>query len=274
MAKRTLLNGVVNRVALVGIELEGGWDGPVAGEEIIGDGSVHFDPAPAPRRLATILAEDAAAAAQRTQQPIISPKYRKGEIASKNGMPVEMLADWMKQCYPQHVNHTCGLHVHMSFFHRLNYSRLLVPEFTPFIIESLKQWGTRACVPDDHMFWNRLNPEHPWTREHCRHEYLGDNQVTVKRKDYNSRGTDHSRYTFINYCDGQHRTIECRGLPMFGTTGQLVTTHDIEAATLAVMEVVNATNRYLSKMRQRERPVRIAVPEKCAVSQEFGSIIR
>ena len=40
--KREILNGLTNRLHLVGIELEGGWDALVEGEVIVPDGSVKF----------------------------------------------------------------------------------------------------------------------------------------------------------------------------------------------------------------------------------------
>src|SRR3990167_9747654 len=45
-SKRPRLNGVVNRIKLIGIELEGGWDKCPAGEEIQKDGSVKFPGTP------------------------------------------------------------------------------------------------------------------------------------------------------------------------------------------------------------------------------------
>jgi hypothetical protein len=258
--KRQLVNGIVNRIALVGIELEGGWDLPVEGEKIVHDGSVQFEdpwtdmiePAPGARKIAV------ARATPRPHPQMI------GEIVSGK-LTIDAIEPWIVKCHPQHVNETCGLHVHMSFFNKLNYSRLMVPEFTGHMIDELNRFGLAEGIPQGHMFWKRLDPNHPWTQRHCRHQFLGDKQVLVKKKDYNSRGTDYSRYTFINYCHAQQPTVECRGLPMFDSA---------ELAYKAVMAVVTATNRFLSKIRMREKSVSAGVIERPAFFQEIGAVVR
>jgi hypothetical protein len=265
MSKRQLFNGVVNRIAGIGIELEGGWDAPVKGHQIVRDGSVKFKQPKMP-----IITDPITGA--RTYGPPDGkfPKHEVGEIVSpgpNRGGPlkIDTFEEWVRLCYPQHVNETCGLHVHMSFFTKLNYSRLLTPDYMDFVIESLGEWGRKAGIPGDHMFWNRLNPAHPWTLEHCSHQFLGENQIHIREKDFRSRGTPYSRYTFINYCHAQHHTVECRGLPMFETADE---------AVAAVGAVLDSTNRFLSKMRLREKRVVVDVPVLPDITQEFRSIIR
>ena len=271
MAKRTLIDGVVNRVALVGLELEGGWDAPVDGHKIIHDGSVKFED-PYTDIITDPVSGRKTLVARADPKPF--PRHNVGEIVSGK-LPVEEVEGWLRKCYPQHVNETCGLHVHMSFHHKLNYSRLIVPEFTNHVVNELRHFGKREGVPEGSMFWNRLNPEHPWTRHHCMHRFLGDKQVLMKKKDYNSRGTDYSRYTFINYPYGQNLpTVECRGLPMFGAAGRLTATEDVELAIKAVMAVITATNRFLSKVRLREKKINVSVPIRPTITYEIGSIVR
>lgn len=284
---KDLLNGIRNRIALVGIELEGGWNRD-PGTSIIRDGSVEFHRSdarpPRPMRSAngTIVLVDENSG--RIVEPMATPataaaaRYPTaiGEVVSPrppNALTVHNYAVWMRKVYPQMVNETCGLHVHVSFAHRLNYSRLITPDLTPFVVEQLAQWGRAECIPADHMLWARLNPDHPWTRQHCAHLFLGDNQVKVVKKEYNSRGTPHSRYTFINYCEAQHHTVEYRGLPMFGRP-EGVTGEDIEQAVRAVSTVLTATNKFLSKIRQRERAESVAVVARPPIMQEFGAVIR
>jgi hypothetical protein len=267
MSKRQLFNGVVNRIAGIGIELEGGWDAPVEGHTIVRDGSVKFVQ---PKMRRTIDPQTGLDRFVTVQEGLKFPKYEIGEIVSpgpRNGGPLTInnFADWLRRCYPQHVNETCGLHVHMSFYTKLNYSRLLTEDYMLFVIESLKNWGRKAGIPEDHMFWSRLDPTHPWTQQHCAHQFLGENQITINRKDFNSRGTPYSRYTFINYCHAQHNTLECRGLPMFSTADESIA---------AVGAVLDATNRYLSKMRLREKKFIVDVAVQPDLVQEFRSIIR
>lgn len=265
--KRELINGVVNRVALVGIELEGGWDHSIKGEQIVRDGSVRFN-GPRVEVMADVFTGERRNVVRGNER---LPQYDIGEIVSK-AIPIGAVEAWLKKCYPHHVNETCGLHVHMSFYNKLNYSRLIVPDFTPFVVEELKAFGRATNIPAEQMFWRRLDPDHPWTREHCRHVFLGNQQVLVGKKDYNSRGTDHSRYTFINYCDKLHNTVECRGLPMFGNGP--TTPEDVELALKAIMAVVTATNRFLSKQRSREKTVQVSITERPALFQEIGSVVR
>lgn len=259
--KRALFQGVINRIRLVGIELEGGWDKGVpkalvpAG--IIRDGSVEFRP---PDRYDDV-----------TRMRM--PEYAIGEAVSLP-MQAEQAESFIRTCYPQHVNQTCGLHVHMSFYHRLNYSRLMTPEYMQFLIEELRRFGTQRAIPDDSMFWARLDPDNAWTRRHCAHVYLGDRQVAIDHKDYHSRGKEWSRYTFINYCDMQHNTVEVRGLPMFGTTGAVTTKADVDLAIDAVHCVITSTNRFLSRIRHREKKTNCFVEESYPVVQEIGHFVR
>lgn len=252
-----MLNGIVNRIAKIGVELEGGWDAPIPGYKVIRDGSVIFkqmNEVPFRTNPRTGILEPAIAG-------MTFPKYAIGEIVSPP-LDINKLEEFLTQCHPQHINETCGLHVHMSFAHKLNYSRLMTPEFTPCIIQAIKAWGKAQELPAAHPLWDRVNNPH---HQHCAQVYLGDKQVYVKGKDYHSRGTEYSRYTAINYCENQHHTIECRVLPMFDTASQ---------ALSAIMCVLNATNLFLSKIRQRERKVSATVLERPSVFSEIGSIVR
>ena len=214
-----------NRIAAVGIELEGGWHEVPKGLQIVRDGSVNF--------------EEEARFTSRTLPPMKFPRYI-GEIPS----PVLQLTDvedWMTLAYPACVNATCGLHVHMSFTFKLNYMRLMTPAFTPFIVKGLQRWAKGESLPATHPIWERItNPDH----RHCAHVYLGDAQVKVDHKDFHSRGKPHSRYTAINYPWGQGKpTVECRLLPMMS---------DVQQGIRAVKEVILLTNTFLAKVKERE----------------------
>lgn len=267
MSQRPTFNGVINRVNLVGVELEGGWDARPSQvyvpNGVVRDGSVVFErPEPYYDGNGKLTIDKTA----------IYPKFAVGEAVS-TPLAVERTEEWMRVAYPQHVNDTCGLHVHMSFHHKLNYSRVMTPDYMQFLVRELKTFGKLHNIPEG-PFWNRLDPTHPWTQKHCAHIYLGDRQVLVAEKDYNSRGKEHSRYTFVNYPDRQHQTVECRGLPMFGTPGKLVTKEDVDLAVAAVHAVITATNRFLSKIRTRERQVQSFVDEGYPIMQEIGQFVR
>lgn len=285
-SKRPLLNGVVNRIRLVGVELEGGWDVVPDGLVVEKDGSVKFEPPRQVsgtfdaaveeyrRQLTTRLARGEGPIPERPARPRITPVDApvavtipmpkvKGEIVSRP-MEIGAVEEWITKCYPQHVNHTCGLHVHMSFHYRINYSRLMTPAFTPYMVNAVKEWAEQEGLPKDHPQWNRLNPNHEWTQQHCLHQYLGDAQSKVGHKDYHSRGKAHSRYTFVNYPDAQHHTVEVRGLAMF---------EKADVAVRGVLAVIDATNRFLSKVRERDRTIRAAVPRREEITGNYGSYL-
>ena len=274
-----MLNGFVNRLRLVGIELEGGWDTPPPG--YVRDGSVKF----AQERPVRASFEDMVMELRRdTQRRVVAPARRaveapvavqmpvpavKGEVVS-NPLTVDQIEGWVRSVYPKYVNETCGLHVHMSFFHKLNYGRLMGGmAFTTWMVGKLRTWAEREGLPKDHPQWRRFDPDDPWTRQHCAHLYLGEAQARVTRKDYESRGKPYSRYTFVNYChdmpghDGPRATVEVRGLSM---------PDNPDTAIRAVMAVLDATNEFLSKIKQKERVERIRVQPKAVTEQVFRSI--
>lgn len=257
-SKRRKLNGIVDRIRLVGIELEGGWDKAPEGETIIKDGSVKFLPQIRPPSLQPF--DPSTVHDLFTTERLPVPAY-KGEIISRP-ITIEKIPRWVKHCYPKVVNESCGLHVHMSFYYNANYSRLMIPEFTPWIVGKVLAFAKAEELPRDHPQWDRVKKKnHP----HCAHLYLGEAQAKMTRKDYESRGKPHSRYTFVNYCDSQHHTVEVRGLAMMETADQ---------AIRAIMCVVTGTNEFLSKLRQREKPERVVVSKKSEAQQEFRSYLR
>lgn len=234
-AQRRLRLSSKNRINQLGIELEGGWDKMPKGmakwcgrTDITRDNSVVFEPPPVVTDPVT------GARSFATPMPVVT-----GEIPSR---PLAMTEwhDFMHACYPHHVNATCGMHVHMSFTTKLNYQRLMDPAYMTHILKALYEWATKENLPSTHPLWDRLgNANH----NHCAHIYLGDAQVKVDHKDFRSRGTAYSRYTAINYCYAQHRTVEVRVLPMMD---------EVEQAIRAIQTVIDATNGFLAKIKTRE----------------------
>ena len=251
--ERPRLNGVINRIASVGVELEGGWTKD-PGQPIQRDPSVKFVP---PKGV-----EDPATGRIVYPPGTVVPRWT-GEIPTPNGgLPVTTVEAWMLQYYPQLVNETCGMHVHTSFKRKMHYQQLMTPEFTKRMVTSLQEWAEAEGFPATHHIWARLKkPDHP----HCAHTYCGDEQVKMKKKDFNSRGTPWSRYTAINYCAAQHNTIECRLLPMMETA---------EQGVRAVMRVLDTTNRFLSQIRQKETKHFISIPHRGEVLQDYTAYVR
>jgi hypothetical protein len=262
IVKRQRLRGVVSRVHRIGIELEGGWDRYPEGYEIEHDGSVKFDPP-----FTVHYGDDGSVVYRSTEdnsiieksvvQRFIVPAI-KGEIVSHPMKPDEF-EEWLREYYPPHINDTCGLHIHMSFSHKLHYQRLMTPDYTEHLLRELRKFAIN--FPKDHTIWKRLNNK---DHDHCAHIYRGEGQVGMKRKDYHSRGTDHSRYTAVNYCYGLHKTLECRLLPMFTTPDEAIS---------AINFVIDTTNRFLSVMKRREYKEKIHIRLRPEVFREFEALI-
>lgn len=216
------LGKVKNRIKLLGIELEGGWcHGKFPRDENFEkDASVFHDRTPVQRL--------------RVKELKIS---HIGELPSKKMMPAA-LSVWMKRCYPHMVDETCGLHLHMSFYSKIHYSLLMIPEFQKTVIVYMKDWAVEEKLPPNHPIWDRING----ANEYCNHEFHADLQVCENKKDY-----DHfrkgNRYTAIAYRGG--KTIECRLLPMFETVDQSIR---------ALKKVIDITNASLVKVAEKLEP--------------------
>lgn len=121
-----------------------------------------------------------------------------GETAS---MPLvwENVKPWIDKNYPDKVNTTCGLHVHISVKSDSDYIRLMDPEFERFFLIRMEEFGKSMKYPQDHPFWCRLKGSNPF----CAKDHKPEEQVIRTDK----RGP---RYAQLNYCYGLHGTLECR----------------------------------------------------------------
>src|SRR3990167_1168176 len=228
-------SGLRNQVYLVGIELEGGWTKLPDGTHPVHDGSVSVE-FPKDRefeRRYNEWSKLALKAAEEGRPFRVQPPTRTaetGEIPS-NPMELDKIEPWMKKFYPQIVNDTCGLHVHMSFKSALQYQRLMTPTYPATIIEYFTSWAKSEGLKDSHPIWERLSGKN----RYCKHEFHAQQQVTSK-KDHNQTRPGH-RYTIVNYCYSVHGgTLECRLLPMFETAAQGIR---------AVEHVLAITNAFL-----------------------------
>lgn len=215
--KDSHLSTARNRIALVGIELEGGWEKLPKGAEVTRDSSVRF--------------------------PI--PIAHVGEIVSR---PLELTeyAKWMKTFYPHHVNETCGMHVHMSFKTALTYSRLMNAKYPATVVRYVRKWAEDEGLGMDHPIWARLDPTSPIASEYCQHIYQAEDQVFVQRKEYEHHARGH-RYTVVGYPYGRHTTVEVRLLPMMATS---------DLAVRAIAHVLKITNAYLVATARREEKIK------------------
>lgn len=190
-------------INLVGVELEGGWDH--APRRMIHDGSVNFNT----DRIEYV-----------------------GEIPSPPFPFTDALKKWIKDNYPQHVNQSCGFHVHVSFTRMFYYQVLMSRDFFNYFLKEARAWGQEHC-PDYGAFWRRMDGR----THYCAPNYMPDEQACLTQK-------ADPRYSALNYCFSLHKTIESRLMPMFETP---------ELAWEATSFTVNAMRRYLARNSRIER---------------------
>ena len=208
-----------NRIHRIGIELEGGWDKlPKGVSGLVGDSSVQFE--------------------QLTRPPFV------GELPSP---PLDMKTwpSWLKDNYSQHVNTTCGMHVHMQPLTALTYQRLMDPRYPATIVVEFKKWAKREGFAAEHHFWGRLAGQ----SRYCQHKFYADEQISKAEKGFNQEQFGH-RYTVIHYAYRRFGTVECRLLPMMTDAAQ---------AQRAIQELLDVTNAFLLATAKKEPRVGVQV---------------
>lgn len=206
-----------NRVALVGVELEGGWTTIPKGlrrEDFVRDGSL--DP--------------------------LARKHPEALVMELPSPPLEEAAmeQWMRAHWPQIVDETCGMHVHVSFKTSLAYSKVVREEYPGTIVTYMRKWAEGERVDKKSCLWDRLDGKSTY----CQHVFHGDAQLNNTRKDHDKVRKGH-RYTVVNFCWGRGiPTAECRLLPMFS---------DVEQGIRAMKEIIRITNRFLAVTARQGR---------------------
>lgn len=220
-----------NRLNLIGVELEGGWERlPSGGVAPQRDGSIRFG-----------IPGD--------KESMIARIHYTGEIPLPPLTREEFPAT-MKLYYPLYVNATCGMHVHLSTNRAFSYQRLMTNQ--PFsypgtIVEYMIRWAKREALDAKHPIWSRLAGK----SEYCQHIFQADEQAKSANKDFDHHRPGH-RYTVVGYCWSRLKTLEVRLLPMMEGADQGIR---------AVQEVINITNAYLAASREREPRLRARVAE-------------
>lgn len=218
-----VLGKVKNRVALVGVELEGGWkELPPGVTQLVDDGSV-FNRRMPPGCIAI------------------------GELPIGPIVPAA-LPVLLTRNHPHKINATCGMHVHVSFETLFHYGLLMVPEYQETVFKYLTLWAKEQTdgkgnplFKENHYIWERLAGDY----RYCKKEFWPDAQVATKRKGFNM-DTPGNRYTAIHYC-GRQNTIECRILPMMNSA---------QVAIKAVMAFIDITNACLHVLGRDKELVR------------------
>lgn len=222
-----------NRVYRVGVELEGGWTKlPDGVSNVDHDGSVQFE---------DVIIKANTQAWDRAGSQFL---FFKGELPSPpllpEGKDILTLEKWLKSHYPDKINHTCGMHVHMSFRNAFQYMTLMQESYMWTIIEFVSKWahGKKEFDKKDHPIWPRLQGK----SEYCQHVFHADDQAQKQRKEFDHFAKGH-RYTVINFPFTRQGTIECRLLPMMPT---------VDLAIEAVREIMKITSAFLLKKAQED----------------------
>jgi hypothetical protein len=183
----------MGKINLVGLEVEGGWDGdpckrPFAAK-IIADHSIDGR---------TVVSD----------KPLTCTHV--GEVVS-----APMFADrertdaWITTHWPQHSNVTCGYHIHTSYASMKDYAALTTKHFLTKLVEAIVERGKELKLPPNHYLFKRMNGSNPFTL----YNFDASNQIRMKAKSVGDR----LRYGMINCAWNIHGTIEFRGYPTFET---------------------------------------------------------
>lgn len=252
-----ILGKTKNMIYRVGIELEGGWKKlPEGVRALVHDGSVHVE-LPVDEKLQERLnnlsykinhaTSEAAVRAYRKEyarlQEELGIALHVGELPSDILEPTKFPL-WMKQSYPQVVNNSCGMHVHMSFMNALNYQRLMIKEYPQTMVAYVTEWAKEENLDKNHPIWPRLKGQ----SRYCQHKFAPDIQATKVRKEYDQQ-VEGNRYSVINYCFNANGTMECRLLPMMDTVEQGI------RAVQRVLDITNAALVVAAKTYKEEKLV-------------------
>lgn len=233
------LGKVKNRILRVGIELEGGWAKLPEGWNLEHDGSVRIPP-PMGMRILT---------GELPSPPLELPREK---IFSH-------IDQFIDQCYPPYVNHTCGLHVHVSFKNEFLYQKMMSEDLMKLTISGFTAWAGEKNLPKDHPLWSRLRGE----SEYCQPRFDAERQSKVTRKTHD-RNMPGNRYTMWNYCHKFHSTCECRMLPMMESP---------QLAKEAIHHLINIVNAYLSLQKREKKVTSSIIIDEEQLIQEINSLI-
>ena len=196
-------------VGLAGVEIEGGWLVPPHG--MYHDGSVSNNVTPQ---------------CPHDGDYDCGCRPAKGEIHSEP-ISQEALEKWVDNNYPDKMDSSCGIHVHISTNgNHLSYGKLMSKKFWNYYLKRYQEWGITNSINEGSRFWNRLNGN-------C---YYAKKRFNPLRQ-YKARYREQSRYSFLNYCYSMHGTLESRLLPTF---------NEPRIAKSAIIEFIDIVNSYLA----------------------------
>jgi hypothetical protein len=140
--------------------------------------------------------------------------------------------------YPDETDQSCGMHVHVSFPSTV-LSVLNSQQFFDYYLEQWEAWGRENRVRAGSQFWRRLE---------------GDNDYCVPNH-YREQAdvTSCDRYVQLNFSAwNEHKTVECRMLPMFRTA---------RLGVLAVQKLIEIYETWLDQHANSVLPAVVVQPE-------------
>lgn len=128
--------------------------------------------------------------------------------------------------YPDATDKKVGMHVHVSF-NDSDSSLLATQQFFDYFDAEWRAWGATKNLDASHWFYRRLDGEN----DYCKRPNIGGmNKRHIANMD---------RYSQLNFSSmSQHRTVECRLLPMF---------RDVKIGVSAVEKLVDIYESWLSE---------------------------
>lgn len=130
--------------------------------------------------------------------------------------------------YPDKTNNSCGMHVHVSWSDPTDVTLFATQAFFDYFKTRWTAWGTANRIADGTSFWRRLSGNNNFCRVNSSHD-ISDREIT--RMD---------RYHQLNFSSwGEHKTIECRLLPMF---------YNESLAISAVQELVSIYEDFIANV--------------------------
>lgn len=189
--------GVDGAIALVGIELEGGWRKTFPETAFISEQSVSRPPG------------------------FTAGQDHWGELVSPPLAPDAAIA-WLREHYPDVVppptevgtnrEKSCGLHIHVSFTTVDAYRECVSKKFHLHLVRAFREWGEKEGFPEEDYYWYRLSGRNRF----CTSDFQPGPQMEWREKGTNRQ----NRRAHLNYPWGYLKTVEWRMLPMFPDVDQ------------------------------------------------------
>ena len=184
----------MKHIAMVGVELEGGWRGKADGSNLFEDVDLGYDGSLFP------------------PEGWSMEKDHYGEINSPP-LQAEKAIEWLLQHYPDGTHPSCGFHIHTSFLNTQDYHSLVSRRFYNHFLKRWDEWGNERQLSPTHPFWQRLEGKSVEGSGHnaayAEREFRPYAQLLSDGKN------DKRRRSHLNYCFRLHGTLECRLLPTF-----------------------------------------------------------